>query len=71
MTLHTQLAFTVSFTYFILHILTFTITLASYLLFYLTPLLQMIDSMAEAIKQFNGGVVVISHDFRSVEAQVQ
>ena len=24
----------------------------------------MIDSMAEAIKAFNGGVVVISHDFR-------
>lgn len=26
--------------------------------------MEMIDSMAEAIKQFNGGVVVISHDFR-------
>jgi hypothetical protein len=30
----------------------------------LSLLIQMIDSMAEAIKQFNGGVVVISHDFR-------
>jgi ATP-binding cassette, subfamily F, member 2 len=27
----------------------------------------MIDSMAEAIKQFNGGVVVISHDFRLLQ----
>merc|ERR1711871_1338963 len=26
--------------------------------------MEMIDSMAEAIKAFNGGVVVISHDFR-------
>lgn len=26
--------------------------------------MEMIDSMAEAIKQFEGGVVVISHDFR-------
>lgn len=26
--------------------------------------MEMIDSMAEAIKDFNGGVVVISHDFR-------
>jgi len=27
----------------------------------------MIDSMAEAIKAFNGGVVVISHDFRLLQ----
>ena len=27
----------------------------------------MIDSMAEAIKMFNGGVVVISHDFRLLQ----
>ena len=26
--------------------------------------MEMIDSMAEAINSFNGGVVVISHDFR-------
>ena len=26
--------------------------------------MEMIDSMAQAIQQFNGGVVVISHDFR-------
>jgi len=26
--------------------------------------MEMIDSMSEAIKNFNGGVVVISHDFR-------
>ena len=26
--------------------------------------MEMIDSMADAIKAFNGGVVVISHDFR-------
>jgi len=29
--------------------------------------MEMIDSMAEAIQQFNGGVVVISHDFRLLE----
>ena len=29
--------------------------------------MEMIDSMAEAIKQFNGGVVVISHDFRLLQ----
>jgi ATPase subunit of ABC transporter with duplicated ATPase domains len=26
--------------------------------------MEMIDSMAEAIRAFNGGVIVISHDFR-------
>ena len=26
--------------------------------------MEMIDSMAEAIQSFNGGVLVISHDFR-------
>ena len=26
--------------------------------------MELIDSMAQAIKLFNGGVVVISHDFR-------
>ncbi len=29
--------------------------------------MEMIDSMAEAIKAFNGGVVVISHDFRLLQ----
>lgn len=29
--------------------------------------MEMIDSMAEAIKSFNGGVVVISHDFRLLQ----
>lgn len=29
--------------------------------------MEMIDSMAEAIQNFNGGVVVISHDFRLLE----
>jgi len=29
--------------------------------------MEMIDSMAEAIKNFNGGVVVISHDFRLLQ----
>ncbi len=29
--------------------------------------MEMIDSMAEAIKVFNGGVVVISHDFRLLQ----
>ena len=29
--------------------------------------MEMIDSMAEAIKAFNGGVVVISHDFKLLD----
>jgi len=29
--------------------------------------MEMIDSMAEAVKAFNGGVVVISHDFRLLQ----
>ena len=29
--------------------------------------MEMIDSMAEAIKAFQGGVVVISHDFRLLQ----
>lgn len=29
--------------------------------------MEMIDSMAEAIKAFNGGVIVISHDFRLLQ----
>jgi len=29
--------------------------------------MEMIDSMSEAIKNFNGGVVVISHDFRLLQ----
>ena len=29
--------------------------------------MEMIDSMADAIKAFNGGVVVISHDFRLLQ----
>lgn len=29
--------------------------------------MEMIDSMAEAIKMFNGGVIVISHDFRLLQ----
>ena len=37
---------------------------ASFSVLSVLSLSQMIDSMAEAIKQFNGGVVVISHDFR-------
>ena len=29
--------------------------------------MEMIDSMAEAIRDFNGGVIVISHDFRLLQ----
>lgn len=29
--------------------------------------MEMIDSMAHAIKQFQGGVIVISHDFRLLQ----
>jgi len=29
--------------------------------------MEMIDSMARAIKQFQGGVIVISHDFRLLQ----
>ena len=29
--------------------------------------MEMIDSMANAIKQFEGGVIVISHDFRLLQ----
>lgn len=29
--------------------------------------MEMIDSMANAIKQFQGGVIVISHDFRLLQ----
>jgi ATP-binding cassette subfamily F protein 2 len=29
--------------------------------------MEMIDSMADAIKSFNGGVMVISHDFRLLQ----
>lgn len=29
--------------------------------------MEMIDSMAQAIKQFQGGVIVISHDFRLLQ----
>lgn len=33
--------------------------------------MEMIDSMADAIRNFNGGVVVISHDFRLLQQVVQ
>ena len=29
--------------------------------------MDMIDSLANAIKQFNGGIVLVSHDFRLLE----
>jgi len=32
--------------------------------------MEMIDSMSDAINAFNGGVVVISHDFRLLQVMM-